>query len=295
MDDHEAWLGRLCGFERKAGSSSNNLTPEMRAARLTVLDGLLRRHIRNTLDDSFAHETELSEMDFSDLAATSSLLHLYEQLDGHALEHLVRSGKTSADLHDVLGIELSECLLWRRGALRYMVSLSLLPDLASDARAALPAELTDDTDFFVSQAVALLLQMLLLRETIAGVDAAALQPHDDMSQTAGQIEVAKLLVERVYSTVHLLAIIYAAELCVRLARRASTTPLPQALVAAWLRRQAADVTWHELAEQLLTLYMHIVCGIIPGRGWTPDRAVVLLARLRGVAPDATAPADGKTL
>uniref|UniRef100_A0A8D0E0Y8 RAB7A interacting MON1-CCZ1 complex subunit 1 n=1 Tax=Salvator merianae TaxID=96440 RepID=A0A8D0E0Y8_SALMN len=159
------------------------------------LSKLLQLYTQALLDTTFFEENQLVDKDFPE----ESSLKKVEELIGVLSEPeiLIRQISTTQEPASVLGIELLECLYWRRGALLYMFCHTV------KGRKEGLMQKTDSFQKLLNEGIQYLVKMLEFR--------CPDNPNEEFSfQDANA---ARLVQEGIFSDTHLLAMMYGGEMC----------------------------------------------------------------------------------
>ncbi|XP_064626468.1 RAB7A-interacting MON1-CCZ1 complex subunit 1-like [Lineus longissimus] len=196
-----------------------------------------------SLDLTFYEENNLVNESFPEKDGKQRLQKLLESLTmpEKLVEDLFQGEKQAKD---VLGDEIYECLLWRRGALLYMYCSIIQPRSKSDPNQYRQC-LEDGVDY--------LMRMLKVRTPI-------LKERQDV--TTNDEAVYQLLQKGIFSDTHVLAMMYAGEMC----HWHWSDPAPS----------QSDFDARNIGRSLLSKYIELVKGPLKTMGWNCERADQLL-------------------
>ncbi|XP_062508931.1 RAB7A-interacting MON1-CCZ1 complex subunit 1-like [Corticium candelabrum] len=188
--------------------------------------------ILSELDYTYHEEQMLVEATFSD----------YQNLHD-ILERLSKA--LAVGQQEEVDIDILECIYWRRGALLYMYCNTVNKH---------PDKQTDQYTDCLSKGIQELSAMLSVRTRPKGAES-----QDEQTQ--------KLLEEGIFSDTHVLALMYAGEMCY------------------WLltHSEPSDTSQHtQLVKQchhFLTTYIFVTEGPLKLHGWSTDRAKQILSQV----------------
>ncbi|XP_077986405.1 RAB7A-interacting MON1-CCZ1 complex subunit 1-like isoform X2 [Glandiceps talaboti] len=207
-----------------------------------------REYVQALLDFTFFDENLLVDEEFPEDCAEDRVRHILVTLsDCHSLVTEVCG--PNVDIIDVLGVDIVECIHWRRGALIYMYCHTIHQDIhrLQRQKAHFIKMLHEGVDHISA--------MLNTRSKV--VDEMVPEEEDNT---------LKLIHEGVFSDTHLLALMYAGEMCY------------------WFTMATKDQQTHqnELTESgkiFLQKYINVVNGPMKEAGWDCSRAEQLLQEL----------------
>lgn len=199
------------------------------------------------LDLTYFEENELVEEDFKSASAERRLVSIIDKLNG--LECLCQECFESDILH-TLGTEMAECLLWRKGALFYMFCQTKQADKEWMKQ--------NKQTFrkFLYSGIMYLSSMLSLQRPI----------KKEEIQLTSNSDVMALLEKGIFSDCHLLALMYAGEMCYWYV---IATPSEEVCP---LSTECAK----KMGENFLESYSCAIDGPLNSKGWNADRAKELL-------------------
>nr|XP_056705034.1 RAB7A-interacting MON1-CCZ1 complex subunit 1 [Euleptes europaea] len=160
----------------------------------STFSNLLQLYAQAVLDITYFEENQLVDEDFlevSSLQKVEELIHVLSEP-----ETLIEESGENGPL-TVLGVELLECLYWRRGALLYMFCHTV------KGRKEWLTDKMETFKKFLSEGVNYLVKMLGFRCSVNPNEEFAYQDPDT----------ARLLHEGIFSDTHLLAMMYSGEMC----------------------------------------------------------------------------------
>uniref|UniRef100_A0A3B3SJI3 Rab7a interacting mon1-ccz1 complex subunit 1 n=1 Tax=Paramormyrops kingsleyae TaxID=1676925 RepID=A0A3B3SJI3_9TELE len=157
----------------------------------------------------------------------------------------------------VLGVELLECLYWRRGALLYMYCHTLHQRKQWIKK--------NKTTFlkYLQEGVRYLMRMLQVRNSVKLSDGVVF--HD--STTAS-------FLSEIFSDTHLLAMMYVGELCFWAVKYEDMDP------EAPPERREERIHFRDVGTQVLHKYVLVCEGPLQGQGWSTDNAKEILSVLQ---------------
>nr|XP_023682211.1 UPF0600 protein C5orf51 homolog [Paramormyrops kingsleyae] len=158
----------------------------------------------------------------------------------------------------VLGVELLECLYWRRGALLYMYCHTLHQRKQWIKK--------NKTTFlkYLQEGVRYLMRMLQVRNSVKLSDGVVF--HDSTT--------ASFLSEGIFSDTHLLAMMYVGELCFWAVKYEDMDP------EAPPERREERIHFRDVGTQVLHKYVLVCEGPLQGQGWSTDNAKEILSVLQ---------------
>ncbi|KAL3869542.1 hypothetical protein ACJMK2_042210 [Sinanodonta woodiana] len=171
----------------------NSETVESLRERQRCID-CLQELAHAVLDYTYHHETVLASEDFPEVHSREMIAKIFCYFD--KVEELCRKAFKGVEVTAVLGLEIVECLLWRRGALLYMFCSTVQAD--KDRLAKVPATFKQDIILGVNY----LQNLLRVRDS---------HPHEE--EVEEEIEDNKLNAMGIYSSTHLLSLVYGGEMC----------------------------------------------------------------------------------
>nr|XP_020639309.1 UPF0600 protein C5orf51 homolog [Pogona vitticeps] len=160
-----------------------------------TLSRFLPLYTQALLDITYFEENQLVNEDFPEESSLGKVEELINALSEP--ERLVIESSTSQEPLTVLGMELLECLYWRRGALLYMFCHTV------KERKEWLEEKTDSLKKFLYSGVHYLVKMLGFRSSD--------NPNEGFLYE--DANTARLVCEGIFSDIHLLAMMYCGEMC----------------------------------------------------------------------------------
>ncbi|XP_032225842.2 RAB7A-interacting MON1-CCZ1 complex subunit 1 isoform X3 [Nematostella vectensis] len=215
---------------------------------------ILREYAQAVMDQTYILECRLVNEEFPDNSYKDRLSNILDQLR-HPEEFaamLVDSNESQTKTIEALGVEVLECLHWRRGALMYMLCHTIYED---------QERLKHNTATFVKdceKGVRFLMLMLSIRTPLS---------EKSSSLEIRDCDTAALLRQGIFSDTHMLAFMYAGELCcwhwrtVRTHSHMSTRDLST------------------IGLQCLSKYTETCEGALNGKGWDCTKAKTLIAEM----------------
>lgn len=205
------------------------------------------------LDFTFIHETLLVDSAFPADSADTTIAAIQENLD--RIFHVAKATFPDETAVEMLGEEVTECVHWRKGGLLYMFSHTV----ESEGRQVDPSYYKQCLEDGVLE----LDKMLTTRKPIK-------VPSD-----VGADDTLQLFGKGVYSDVHLLAMMYAAEMCYwyqQAMDKGCFTSGPVSEGRSFKARQKGLC--------YLENYLSTVRGPLKGQGWSTSRAEEIMQYLR---------------
>ncbi|XP_023932390.1 UPF0600 protein C5orf51 homolog [Lingula anatina] len=214
---------------------------------------LLQNYTQAVLDYTFYKESKLVDEDFPAATAEARLQDILGELDG-ALQTVDLHNRKAEEIAAILGEELTECIYWRKGALLYMYCFTINEE--KDRQ-----EKNGDTFLKnVKKGVGYLQSMLRVRAPVENGANVVFNDNDTM----------ELLSKGIFSDTHLLALMYAGEMCHWYAEFSQNhTP-----------NESDQFRAREIGQNALQLYINAVKGPLKGKGWNCDRAEELIKDLQ---------------
>ncbi|KAH3831904.1 RAB7A-interacting MON1-CCZ1 complex subunit 1-like isoform X1 [Dreissena polymorpha] len=208
----------------------------------------IQQYAEAILDFTYHDENVLSDADFPEKNAKERIAKIFSYLDKVSEMCLVVSPNSKPE--ELLGNELAECLLWRRGALLYGYCATIHGE--KERRDRQVVELRQNLQMGVHY-----LQMLFkIRDTVF-----------DTTHVPNDNETLELLKRGIYSDTHLLALMYGGEMCY------------------WFISTTKDVTESERAArafglEMLNTYVQAIESIPELQaGWNTERAKELITAM----------------
>ncbi|XP_048360430.1 RAB7A-interacting MON1-CCZ1 complex subunit 1 [Sphaerodactylus townsendi] len=160
----------------------------------STFSNLLQLYAQAILDITYFEENQLVDEDFMEVSSLQKVEELIHVLSEP--ETLIEGSSENEPL-TVLGVELLECLYWRRGALLYMFCHTV------KGRKEWLTGKMEIFKKFLSEGVNYLVKMLGFRCSVNPIEDFGYQDPDT----------ARLLHEGIFSDTHLLAMMYSGEMC----------------------------------------------------------------------------------
>ena len=276
--------------EENAGEEE--VDEEKETALVKTLDGLVGLVLKRGVDERYAEEADILEAGLPDegeetiLEALSYLEELRETLEAYKVAR-AEAGAFEGGVE----MDVEETVLWRVGSLAYMVASCLLSDEMGARSEGRLHEVRARLPEMVATGIDALSALVVLRIEYYGAsqsdEGGEMEELDIAALSGGQDELHQLLGMGMYSTPHLLALVYSADLTLW----ASIHPVlegtsAQALVldrAAKAKVMAGvedeEVGVRELSKAMYERFIYILESLIPGSGWDPQTARDQLAKL----------------
>jgi len=214
-----------------------------------IMDSALGKEIlstwtQSTLDSTFIQETELVESDFPK-EKKATFFQIIDILEGVKLQiinynkvmhknnfvdFVDEKRKIIAQVKELIGSELCEVLHWRKGALFYMFIATIISNHREDE-----------------------LELKMMEECIKELELMLMVRDEDVYDTKNQ-DNNKLMSQGIFSSTHLLAIMYAGE------------------VAYWIYMKMGVDLYKEKALNFLSTYEKIVDNLPPYNGWNSNKS-----------------------
>lgn len=204
---------------------------------------LLQKYARAVLDLTFYEETKLTNDDFQAPNAKETMYGIIDNLDG--IEKLCLEYTDNPAV--LLGEEITECILWRKGALIYMYCATVVEAPEEFLRDSLPHFLQ-----CLHDSVKHLEKMVNVRKPLR-VSRDMVERDDD--------ETYFLLSEGIFSSTTMLALAYVGELCYWFCKYYDPAK------TAVERKEMVDV-----GMRFMKRYLRTCEGPLKGKGWNTDKA-----------------------
>ncbi|XP_054843145.1 RAB7A-interacting MON1-CCZ1 complex subunit 1 isoform X1 [Eublepharis macularius] len=233
----------------------------------STFSNLVQLYAQAVLDITYFEENQLIDEDFlevSSLQKVEELIHVLSEP-----EALIKESGENEPL-SVLGVELLECLYWRRGALLYMFCHTV------KGRKEWLMEKMETFKKFLSEGVNYLVKMLGFR---CSVDL----NEEFVSQDA---DTARLLHEGIFSDTHLLAMMYSGEMCYwGLNYFGKGKPPLQSTDSGSNSEQHCSarteiVDFRDMGEKMLKKYIDVCEGPLREHEWNTRNAKLILDYFR---------------
>ncbi|XP_066473476.1 RAB7A-interacting MON1-CCZ1 complex subunit 1 isoform X2 [Tiliqua scincoides] len=241
-------------FLIQASTILENLKDLFQEGRENVtLSSFLQLYTQAVLDITYFEENQLVDKDFPEVSSLQKVEELIDALSEPEL--LVQGNSMSQEPLDVLGIELLECLYWRRGALLYMFCHTV------KGRQEWLLEKSDLLKKFLHEGVQYLEKMLGFR--------GSLNPNELLFRDS---DAARLLHEGVFSDTHLLAMMYSGEMCYWGLNNFAEEK--QQRQSTDLHSEVLD--FREIGKRMLQTYVAVCEGPLRGHEWETQNAKLIL-------------------
>ncbi|XP_048256402.1 RAB7A-interacting MON1-CCZ1 complex subunit 1-like isoform X1 [Haliotis rufescens] len=208
----------------------------------------LQEYAQILLDFTFIHENELVDENFPETSTSSRIAKILGYFD--SLLDLAKEVFPNIQPMESLGVELMECVLWRKGALFYMYCHQTWPDTDRLCR--------NKTNFQqnLRDGVTYLQEMLAVRRPLPADQCSGRDEDDTFT----------LMKSGIYSDTHLLALMYAGEMCYWFVKGQKEEGF----------ESMADFQAKDTGTRLLKSYIEAIKGPLQGAGWNTDRAQQIL-------------------
>ncbi|XP_062855643.1 RAB7A-interacting MON1-CCZ1 complex subunit 1 [Trichomycterus rosablanca] len=235
-------LEKLKSWYMQAGESSN-------------LPKLLQDYTQVILDITFYEENKLVDQEFPEEISPVKIQQLLQDLTEP--EVLAARLAPNQEVQSVLGLELLECVYWRRGALLYMYCHTLHQRKQWIKK--------NKATFLkcVQEGVRYLMKMLQVRSSVKLSDGVVF--HDSNT--------ANLLSEGILSDTHLLTMMYIGEMCfwaVKYEDGGADSP----------QCKEETLQFRDIGTQILNKYVRACEGPLQGQGWNTENAKEILSILQ---------------
>ncbi|XP_064358923.1 RAB7A-interacting MON1-CCZ1 complex subunit 1-like isoform X1 [Dromaius novaehollandiae] len=230
----------------------------------TYCSKLLQLYTQAVLDITYFEENQLVDEDFPEDYSLPKVKELICVLSEP--EDLVKECNINEESTSILGLELFECLYWRKGALLYMYCHTVKER---------SEWLRENIGLFkkcLNDGIHYLMKMLSFR--------CPLQLDEDVSFQ--DKDTGRLLSEGMFSDTHLLAMMYSGEMCYWGLKHCGegkqkslemTNPVSS-------RSQGASLDFRDVGKNVLTKYVAVCEGPLKGQGWNTTSAKQMLCHLR---------------
>ncbi|KAG7331911.1 hypothetical protein KOW79_003745 [Hemibagrus wyckioides] len=229
------------------------------AGESSSLPRLLQDYTQVILDITFYEENKLVDQEFPEEISPFKIQQLLQDLTEPEL--LAARLAPSQEVQAVLGLELLECVYWRRGALLYMYCHTLHQRKQWIKK--------NKATFLkcVQEGVRYLMKMLQVRSSLKLSDGVVF--HDSNT--------ANLLTEGTLSDTHLLTMMYIGELCFW-AVKYEEGGGGGGGVGGMDSAQCRDDTLHfrDIGTHILLKYVRVCEGPLQGQGWNTENAKEIL-------------------
>ena len=285
-----------------------------------ALQEIIRSCIKNMLDLTFEEEIQLEEKDFpmEALPRVEAILNLFretplklaqafyhdsisgdasenkaveEATSSTAAEDLVGEFKKLSNPHDtdatdelitLIGVDLMEVLLYRRGNLVYMQTHTAF------SAAKQQASQVTLSKAFIRQGIEALDGMFGVRSAgarLRGLDGPETSDVDVEVRGQGGVEVASLIKDNIFSSQHLLALMYAGEMCYWLysihVHQNETKSTDTTTPTASIDTKVTDKNWKTEALSRLEKFVRVIrANKSLKKTWNINRAQELIVELK---------------
>ncbi|XP_051499569.1 RAB7A-interacting MON1-CCZ1 complex subunit 1 isoform X1 [Apus apus] len=226
---------------------------------------LLQLYTQAVLDITYFEENQLVDEDFPEESSLQKVIELICVLSEP--EDLVRECNINEELINILGVELLECLYWRKGALLYMYchTAKERSEWLQENIAIFKKCLTDGVNY--------LMKMLNFRCPLELNENVSFQDKDT----------ARLLSEGVFSDTYLLAMMYSGEMCywgLQHCGEGEEESLevidPTSNSGLGCRSQSVSLDFRETGRNVLSKYVAVCEGPLRDQGWNTATAKQML-------------------
>uniref|UniRef100_A0A3P8X9B7 CE051 n=1 Tax=Esox lucius TaxID=8010 RepID=A0A3P8X9B7_ESOLU len=242
LQNASAILDKLKSFYRQGGESSS-------------LPKLLQDYTQVILDITFYEENKLVDQEFPEDCSPFKIQQLLQDLT----EPEVLAGRLAPaqEVQSVLGLEVLECLYWRRGALLYMYCHTLHQRKQWIKK--------NKTTFLkcIQEGVRYLMRMLQVRNSVKLNDGVVF--HDSAT--------ANFLAEGIFSDTHLLTMMYIGEMCFWAVKYEDCS-------VDSTERKEDRLHFRDIGTQILHKYVLACEGPLQGQGWNTENAKEILSILQ---------------
>ncbi|KAM6474274.1 RAB7A-interacting MON1-CCZ1 complex subunit 1 isoform 2-T2 [Liasis olivaceus] len=224
---------------------------------------LMQLYTQALLDITYFEENQLVDEEFPEESSLQKVEELICALSEP--EVLVNESGISQEPVEVLGLELLECLYWRRGALIYMFCHTV------KGRKEWLRKETDSLKKFLREGIHYLIKMLDFR--------CSDNPNEEfLVQETGT---AMLVNEGIFSDTHLLAMMYCGEMCYWGLKYCGEEKPDQGTETEPRRESPGSshsniLDFQEIGEKMLTKYIAVCEGPLRSHGWDTKNAKRIL-------------------
>lgn len=236
------------GEENLQNSYSKLIQLHSRQSDETFSKTHFQQFVKALLDLTFFEENELVNEDFKNKDAEEKVLSIIDTLSD--LEELCQNC-FGDNVLNTLGIDTAECLMWRKGALCYMYCHTKFED---------KEWVNKNQQTFCKllfKGITYLSLLLSLRQPI----------KKDENTIYSNLEVLSLLENGIFSDCHMLALMYAGEMCYWYTEHTKEDFYSLSLENAKI-----------MGQSFLQKYCSAVNGPLKGKGWNTEKAYELLDR-----------------
>ncbi|XP_078531137.1 RAB7A-interacting MON1-CCZ1 complex subunit 1 [Lissotriton helveticus] len=233
----------------------------------------LQLYTQTILDITYVEENKLVDEDFPEDSSLEQVTDIIDILSEP--ENLVKQLLQNQKEHTILTPELLECLYWRRGALLYMYCHTIRHNEQEQ-------KIDNSTDIlnkFLKDGINYLLTMLNAKCPVKLEDGVSFQ----------DLDTAKLLSQGVFSDTHLLAMMYAGEMCYWILKHCGGEEKTEFnRIDAETSCDKGDsfkkntLDFRDVGEKMLFKYVSICEGPLKGLGWSTANAMQILDFLKKI-------------
>ncbi|XP_006007173.1 RAB7A-interacting MON1-CCZ1 complex subunit 1 [Latimeria chalumnae] len=227
------------------------------------LSKLLQDYTQVVLDITFFEENRLVDNDFPEDISSERVCKVLHDLSEP--EVLARDLIKDQDLCAVLGVEMVECLHWRRGAFLYMYCHTVRER---------EKWLMGNQSHFkkcLEDGICHLVKMLHVRSPVDLNDKVLFR----------DISTARLLSEGVFSDTHLLAMMYTGEMCYwrlkNCAKEEDHDQISEVSSRSYAALDHDNVEFRRVGQLMLQKYISFCEGPLNGQGWSTESAKEILS------------------
>lgn len=213
---------------------------------------VLQEFAQAVFDFTYHDECKLVDEEFPESNSRERIQIIFDNLD--QILELAKRLNPGKEVSCILGDEITECLFWRRGALLYMYCSTVQEK--EDRLNKQKQEFVQNLNTGISS----LKRML---------EARGKNSEEKLPDEARNDNTLSLINIGVYSDTHLLAMMYAGEMCYWYCSK----DLPREVTLSDIKEIKT------LGTNLLSLYVEAIKGPLSGQGWSTDRAEELLKLL----------------
>ncbi|XP_028844944.1 RAB7A-interacting MON1-CCZ1 complex subunit 1 [Denticeps clupeoides] len=235
-------LDKLKNYYRQEGEGSS-------------LPKLLQDYTQVILDITFYEENQLVDQEFPEESSLFQVQQLLQDLTEP--EVLATRLAPTEEVQNVLGLELLECLYWRRGALLYMYCHTL------HQRKQWIKQNKDTFLKCLQEGVRYLMRMLQVRNSVKLNEDVVF--HDSTT--------ANFLSEGFFSDTHLLTMMYIGEMCFWAVKYEDCS-------VDRVDRREDRLHFRDIGTQVLHKYVSACEGPLQGQGWNTENAKEILSILQ---------------
>ncbi|XP_069077555.1 RAB7A-interacting MON1-CCZ1 complex subunit 1 isoform X1 [Pleurodeles waltl] len=230
----------------------------------------LQLYAQTVLDITYFEENTLVDGNFPEDSSLEQVTDIINILSEP--ENLIKLLKDREE-HANLTLELLECLYWRRGALLYMYCHTIRHNEQKIDKS------SDILSKFLKEGISYLLTMLNVKCPVKLEGGVSFQ----------DLNTATLLSQGVFSDTHLLAMMYAGEMCYWILKHCEGKETPQCNVSdAETSKDKGDsfqkdtLDFQDIGEKMLLKYVSVCEGPLKGQGWSTENAIEILDFLKKI-------------